>query len=62
MRVNAVKCSFCATETDYLGYVLTREGIKPEPKKVEAIFVLTAPQNVNQFHRFLCMVQYYRDL
>ena len=62
LKVNAAKCSFCATETKYLGNVLTREGIKPQPKKVEAILALTLPQNVKQLRRFLGMVQYYRDL
>ena len=62
MKVNAAKCSFCAIETEYLGYVLTREGIKPQPKKVEAILVLTPPQNVKQLRRILGMVQYYGDL
>ncbi len=62
LKVNAAKCSFCATETEYLGYVLTRDDIKPQPKKVQAILVLTPPQNVRQLHKFLCMVQYYRDL
>ncbi len=33
LKVNAAKCSFCSTETEYLSYVLTREGIKPQPKK-----------------------------
>ena len=62
LKVNAAKCSFCTIETEYLGYVLTREGIKQQPKKVEAILALTPPQNVKQLHRFLGMVQYYRDL
>ena len=62
LKVNTAKCSFCATETEYLGYVLTREGIKPQPKKVEAILALTLPDNVKQLRRFLDMVQYYRDL
>ncbi len=62
LKVNAEKCSFCATETEYLGYVLTREGVKPQPKKVEAILALTRSQNVKQLRRFLGMVQYYRDL
>eukprot|EP00804_Cyclotella_cryptica_P019285 CCRYP_006161-RA/>CCRYP_006161-RA protein AED:0.46 eAED:0.96 QI:0/0/0/1/0/0.5/2/0/353 len=30
--VNARKSSFCAMETEYLGYVLSRDGIKPQPK------------------------------
>jgi len=37
LKVNAAKCSFGATETEYLGYVLTRDGIKPQPKKVKAV-------------------------
>jgi len=62
LKVNATKCSFCATETEYLSYALHREGIKPQPKKVEAILALPLPQNVKQLHRFLGMVKYYRDL
>ena len=62
MTVNAHKSSFCAMETEYLGYVLSRDGIKPQPKKVQAILALTPPQNVKQLRRFLGMVQYYRDI
>ena len=32
--------SFGRTEIDYLGYVVTNEGIKPQPKKIEAILEL----------------------
>ena len=31
------KCIFCETEIEYLGYIITKEGIKPQPKKVQAI-------------------------
>ena len=62
MTVNARKSSFCAVETEYLGYVLSRDGLKPQPKKVQAILALTPPQNVKQLRRFLGMVQYYRDI
>ena len=34
-RVN--KCYFAEAELEYLGYWLTRSGIQPQPKKVEAI-------------------------
>ena len=40
LKVNAAKSLFCAHEIEYLGYILTREGIKPQPKKVQAILVL----------------------
>ena len=60
--MNATKLSFCAVETEYLGYVLTREGIKPQPTKVVAILTLNPPKNVKDLRRFLGVVQYYRDL
>ena len=37
LKVNAHKSCFCAVETEYLGYVLSRDGIKPQPNKVQAI-------------------------
>jgi hypothetical protein len=35
LKVNAVKSHFCTHEIEYLGYILTREGIKPQPKKLQ---------------------------
>jgi hypothetical protein len=32
LKVNACKSFFCAMETEYLGYVLSRDGIKPQQK------------------------------
>ncbi len=48
LRVNAAKSSFCAHEIEYLGYILTREGIKPQPKKVQAILTLSPLNNVKE--------------
>jgi hypothetical protein len=33
LKVNAAKSLFCAHEIEYLGYILTREGITPQSKK-----------------------------
>ncbi len=52
----------CLLETEYLGYVLTRDGIKPQSKMVQAILVIKPPTGVRQLQHFLGMVQYYRDL
>jgi len=62
LKVNACKSLFCVMETEYLGYVLPRDRIKPQQKKVHAILGLTLPQNVKQLCRFQGMVQYYRDI
>ncbi len=34
LKVNAAKSLFCAHDIEYLGYIMTREVIKPQPKKV----------------------------
>jgi len=62
LKVNATKSFFCTHEIEYLGYILTREGIKPQPKKVQAIFALNPPHNVKVLQHFLSMVQYYRGM
>ena len=62
LKCNAPKSKFCATEIDYLGYVLTRDGIKPQQKKVAAILALKPPTSVKNLRRFLGLIQYYRDL
>ena len=45
-----------------IGYILTREGIKPQPEKVSAILALKEPTNVKELRKLLGMVQYYRDM
>ncbi len=62
LKVNAAKSLFCAHEIEYLGYILTREGIKPQPKKVQAILALNPPNNIEELRHFLGMVQYYWDM
>jgi hypothetical protein len=62
LKVNTEKSTICALEIEYLGYILTRDGIKPQSNKVQAILAIQPPKNVKQLRHFLGMVQYYRDL
>ena len=59
LKVNAPKSQFCAEETKYLGYILTRTGNKPQPMKVQAILAISMPKSVRDFRSFLGTVQYY---
>ncbi len=61
LKVNAAKSTFCALEIEYLGYVITRDGIKPQSNKVQAIITIKPPTGVKQLRHFLGMVQYYCD-
>ena len=52
LKVNAPKSFFCTHEIEYLGYILTRDGIKPQTKKVQAILALNPPNNVKELRHF----------
>ena len=62
LKLNAEKCRFGLNEIDYLGYIVTPEGVKPNPKKIQAIQALERPTTVTEVRRLIGMVQYYRDL
>ena len=48
LKINATKSVFCAQETEYLGYILIRGGVIPQPKKVHAILPLNSPNKVRE--------------
>ncbi len=62
LKVNAAKLTFCALEIEYLGYLLTRDNIKLQSNKVQAILAIKPPTGVKQLRHFLGMVQYNHDL
>jgi hypothetical protein len=61
-RANLRKCYFGESIIDYLGYEITRDGIQPQPKKVEAILKLSQPKTKRQIRHFLGMINYNRDM
>ena len=62
LKVNAEKSFFFAPEIEYLGYMLTKEGVKPVQKKIQAVLDLQAPTTLKQLRSLLGMVQFYRDM
>jgi hypothetical protein len=58
LKVNAEKSTFCALEIEYLWYILTKDGIKPQGNKVQAILATQPPTNVKELRHSLGMVQY----
>jgi hypothetical protein len=51
--VNAQKCGFCKSEIKFLGHVVSREKLMPNPQRIEAILNYPAPKNQKQLRRFL---------
>ena len=62
MQVHAIKSIFAAAETEYLGYMLTREGVKPQASKIKAILNIAVPETVRQLRGFVGIVNFYRDM
>ena len=60
LRLKLKKCSFLNVETQYLGFIIHRNGIRPDPKKVEAIRSLPVPTCVREVRSFIGMSSYYR--
>ena len=54
------KCSFGQQQIEYLGHVVSREGVKVDGCKVEAIRQWPLPKSVKQLRAFLGLASYYR--
>ena len=48
LKIKFKKCSWVMKEVEYLGHVVCREGIKPSPKKIEAIMNAKLPKTLKQ--------------
>jgi hypothetical protein len=53
VTINARKCNFCKPEIKFLGHVVCREKLMPDPQQIEAILNYPAPLNQKQFRSFM---------
>ena len=60
LKLKPSKCHFFKEEIEYLGHVVSGEGIPTNPKKVEAVTKWPTPQTVYDVRSFLGFVGYYR--
>ena len=61
LKVCGKKYKFTMQELEYLGCLITWEGIKPIPKKTSAILDIKPPKTVKQLQSFLGLINYYHD-
>ena len=54
------KCEFWLKEVSFLGHIVSSEGIRVDPVKIEAIVNWKPPQNVTEVRSFLGLAGYYR--
>lgn len=60
LKLQPDKCEFLRREVAYLGHVITEEGVKPNPGKVEAVTKFPTPKCPKDIKSFLGLVSYYR--
>ncbi|XP_068986184.1 uncharacterized protein [Bombus flavifrons] len=53
LKVQPDKCEFLKPELEYLGHIVTAEGVKPNPKKIEGIKIFRQPKNPTEVKSFL---------
>jgi hypothetical protein len=62
LKINAKKSFFAKDEVESLGHWVTRKGIQPMPKKVDAMMHLEEPKIRKQLRGFIGMINYCRDM
>ena len=58
MRFNPAKCQFKCEEVKFFGMVLNRQGVIPDPAKIEALLKLPEPKIEALLQSFLGMISY----
>ena len=51
MRLNPAKCAFGVSSGQFLGYIVTKHGIKANPTQLESISGLDTPKSVRDVQR-----------
>ncbi|XP_048515544.1 uncharacterized protein LOC125502056 [Athalia rosae] len=60
LKLQPDKCEFLRKEVNYLGHIISEEGLKPDPKKLDAVKNFPIPKNPKNVKQFLGLAGYYR--
>ncbi len=58
LKLNRTKVEFKKTQITYLGHVISKEGLKADPKKIDAIEKMPTPEDKAGVQRLMGMVGY----
>ena len=61
LKMKPSKCELFKTEVLFLGHTVSQEGIKPNPKTIEAVLSWKIPENVKEVQSYLGLCSYYRQ-
>ncbi|EGT58928.1 hypothetical protein CAEBREN_19301 [Caenorhabditis brenneri] len=60
MKLRPEKCKFALPEIIYLGFIISKAGIRPNPEKTRAIDEYPTPRTVKEVRAFIGMCSFYR--
>lgn len=60
LKLKPSKCHFARRKVEFLGHMVTAEGLKPNAAQVEAVTSYPVPANVKDVRQFLGLASYYR--
>ena len=59
LKIKRKKCHFACEKLDFLGHVVSKDGLLVDPRKIEVIQDFGTPTNSKQIREFLGMTGYY---
>ena len=62
LQLQPGKCVFAQPQVEYLGYIVSRDGIRASPDKTKAVRNFPVPKNVREVRSFLGLASFYRRL
>ena len=62
LKLSIEKSVFGAPDTEYLGFNISGEGVKPGTEKVQVIKEFPKPKTVKEIRRFVGMASFFREL
>ena len=61
MTLNPDKCMIAQSSIPWWGMTVSKDGVLPDPKKIEAMKHITPPKNKDELRSYLCMIQANKD-
>lgn len=60
LKLSPTKCELCQESVQYLGHIVSAEGSRPDPSKIDTVLQWPQPRNRKEVQSFLGLCAYYR--